>query len=69
MTSDLVLSVALAILRESGHQVGDAHIPPAPHRDAIRIWIDGAPCTLRGDLKMAEEEIYAKGEEKSESPG
>jgi len=66
MTSDLNLGVALKILKAAGHQIGDAHIPPAPHGDAMRIWIDGVPCTLRGVLKMAEEEIEAKHEEKTE---
>jgi hypothetical protein len=68
MTSDLNLDAALKILRDAGHQIGDAHIPPAPHGDAMRIWIDGIPCTLRGVLKMAEEEIEAKDEEKPEQP-
>jgi hypothetical protein len=35
----------------------------------MRIWIDCIPCTLRGVLKMAEEEIEAEDEEKPESPG
>lgn len=69
MTSDLNLDEALMILKAAGHQVGDAHFLPAPHGDAMRIWIDGSPCTLRGILRLAEEEIYAKGEEKPESPG
>ena len=69
MTSDLDLGVALKILKAAGHQIGDAHIPPAPHGDAMRIWIDGVPCTLRGVLRMAEEEIEAKDEEKPEQPG
>ena len=64
MTSDLNLGVALKILKAAGHQIGDAHIPPAPHGDAMRIWIDGVPCTLEDVLKMVEEEI-----QKSEQPG
>jgi len=67
MTSDLNLDVALKILKAAGHQIGDAHIPPAPHGDAMRIWIDGVPCTLRSVLRMAEEEI--QGEEEPESSG
>ncbi len=46
MTSDLNLDVALKILKAAGHQIGGAHIPAAPHGDAMRIWIDGVPCTL-----------------------
>jgi len=66
---DLNLDVALKILKAAGHQIGDAYIPPAPHGDAMRIWIDGFPCTLRGVSKMAEEEIEANDEEKPEQPG
>ena len=66
---DLNLDVALKILKAAGHQIGDAHIPPAPHGDAMRIWIDGVPCTLRSIFRMAEEEIVAKDEEKPESRG
>jgi hypothetical protein len=65
---DLNLDVALKILKAAGHQIGDAYIPPAPHGDAMRIWIDGVPCTLRGILRMAEVVIEAKGEEKPEQP-
>jgi len=65
---DLNLDVALKILKAAGHQIGDAYIPPAPHGDAMRIWIDGVPCTLRGVLRMAEVVIEAKGEEKPEQP-
>jgi hypothetical protein len=65
---DLNLDAALKILKAAGHQIGDAHIPPAPHGDAMRIWIDGVPCTLRGVLRMAEEVIEAKDEEKPEQP-
>jgi hypothetical protein len=68
MTSEVNLGVALKILKAAGHQIGDAHIPPAPHGDAMRIWIDGVPCTLRGVLRMAEEVIEAKDEEKPEQP-
>jgi hypothetical protein len=70
MTSDLNLDMAMAlkILKAAGHQIGDAHIPPAAHGDAMRIWIDGVPCTLRGVLRMAEEVIEAKDEEKPEQP-
>jgi hypothetical protein len=65
---DLNLDVALKILKAAGHQIGDAYIPPAPHGDAMHIWIDGVPCTLRGILRMAEVVIEAKGEEKPEQP-
>jgi hypothetical protein len=65
---DLNLDVALKILKAAGHQIGDAYIPPAPHGDAMRIWIDGVPCTLRGVLRMAEVVIETKGEEKPEQP-
>ena len=68
MTSDLNLDMALKILKAAGHQIGDAHIPPAAHGDAMRIWIDGVPCTLRGILRMAEVVIEAKGDEKPEQP-
>jgi hypothetical protein len=57
MTSEVNLGVALKILKAAGHQIGDAHIPPAPHGDAMRIWIDGVPRTLEDVLKMVEEEI------------
>ena len=56
MSSDPRVDAALMILRDAGHQIGDAHIPPAPHGDAMRIWIDGVPCMLEDVLKMAEEE-------------
>ena len=47
----------LKILKAAGHQIGDAYIPPAPHGDAMRIWIDGVPCTFEDVFKMAAEEI------------
>ena len=68
MTSDLNLDVALKILKAAGHQIGGAHIPAAPHGDAMRIWIDGVPCTLRGVLRMAEEETEAKTKRNLSSP-
>jgi hypothetical protein len=57
MSSDPKLDVALKILKLAGHQIGDAHIPPPRHGDAIRVWIDGVPCTFEDVFKMAEEEI------------
>ena len=61
MSSDPKLDVALKILKAAGHQIGDAHIPPTPHGDAMRIWIDGVPCTLEDVLKMVEENQLARG--------
>jgi|HubBroStandDraft_3_1064219.scaffolds.fasta_scaffold343622_1 hypothetical protein len=58
MSSDPKLDVALKILKLAGHQIGDAHIPPPLHGgDAMRVWIDGVPCTFEDVFKMAEEEI------------
>jgi hypothetical protein len=57
MSSDLKLDVALKLLKVAGHQIGDAHIPPPPRREGMRIWIDGVPCTSVGVLKMADEEL------------
>jgi hypothetical protein len=64
MSSDPKLDVALKILKLAGHQIGDAHFPPPLHGYAMRISIDGVPCTLEGVLKMVEEEIR-----ESEQPG
>ena len=69
MSSNPRLDAALTILRDADHQIGDAHIPPIQEGNAMRIWIDGVPCTLRGVFRMAEEEIEAKDEEKPELPG
>jgi hypothetical protein len=70
MSSDPRLDVALTILRDAGHQIDDAHIPPLQDGEVMmRIWIDGVPCTLRSVFRMAEEEIEAEDEEKPESPG
>jgi hypothetical protein len=55
MSSNPRLDAALTILRDAGHQIGDAHIPPQDVA-AMRIWIDGVPCTFEDVLKMAEEE-------------
>jgi hypothetical protein len=57
MSSDPKLDVALKILKLAGHQIGDAHIPPPQDGHAMRISIDGVPCTFEGVLKMVEEEI------------
>jgi hypothetical protein len=68
MSSDPRLDAALTILRDAGHQIGDAYFAP-DDGGTLKIWIDGVPCTLRGVFRMAEEEIEAKDEEKPESPG
>jgi hypothetical protein len=57
MSSDPKLSVTLKILKLAGHQIGDAHIPPSQDGHAMRVWIDGVPCTVEDVLKMVEEEI------------
>ena len=64
MSSDPKPDVALKILKLAGHQIGAAIIPPSQDEYAMRIWIDGVPCTLEDVLKMAEEEI-----KESEQPG
>jgi len=64
MSPDPNLDTALKILRNAGHQIGEAHIPPPQAGDAMRIWIDGVSCTLGDVLRMAKEEI-----EESEQPG
>jgi hypothetical protein len=57
MSSDLKLDVALKLFKVAGHQVGDAHIPPPPRGEGMRIWIDGVPCTFEDVFKMAVEEL------------
>jgi len=57
MSSDLKLDVALKLLKVAGHQIGDAHIPPPPRGEVMRIWIDGVPCTVEDVFKMAAEEL------------
>jgi hypothetical protein len=57
MSSDLKLDVALKLLKFAGHQIGDAHIPPPPRGEGMRIWIDGVPCTFEDVFKMAVEEL------------
>jgi hypothetical protein len=57
MSSDLKLDVALKLLKVAGQQVGDAHIPPPPRGEGMRIWIDGVPCTFEDVFKMAVEEL------------
>jgi hypothetical protein len=64
MSSNPRLDAALTILRDAGHQIGDAHTPPPPDGDAMRIWIDGVPCTFEDAFKKAAEEI-----KESEQPG
>jgi hypothetical protein len=56
MSSDPRLHSALMILRDAGHQIGEAYIPPPQDGNGMRIWIDGVPCMLEDVLKMAEEE-------------
>jgi hypothetical protein len=64
MISNPRLDAALTILRDVGRQIGNAHIPPPPDRDAMRIWIDGVPCIFEDVFKMAEEEL-----KESQQPG
>ncbi len=70
MTSDLNLDAALKILRDAGHQIGDAHIPPSTARrcnaSGLTVFL---VLLVRGVLRMAEEEMEAKDEEKPEQPG
>ena len=67
MTYDPILNDALTILRDAGHQIGDADMLQTQNGYVIGIWIDGVPCTFKGVLKMAEEE--RKTSEPSEQPG
>ena len=46
----------LQILRDAGHQIGDADMLQTQNRYVMRICVDGVSCTLEGVLKMAEEE-------------
>ena len=64
MSSNPRLDAALMVLRNTGHRIGDVHIPPPPQALEMRIWIDRISCTFEGVLKMAEEEI-----KESEQPG
>ena len=57
MSSNLKLDVALKLLKVAGHQIGDAHIPPPPCPEGMRIWIDGVPRTCEDVFKMAVEEL------------
>ena len=63
MSSDPRFDVALTILRDAGHQIGDTYLAP-DEGGTLKIWIDGVPCTLEDVFKMAEEEI-----KESEQPG
>jgi hypothetical protein len=67
MTYDPVLNNALMILRDAGHQIGDADMLQTQNGYVMGICIDGVPCTFKGVLKMAEEE--RKTSEPSEQPG
>ena len=57
MSSNPRLDAALMVLRNTGHRIGDVHIPPPPQALAMRVWIDGVSCTLEDVLDMVEEEI------------
>jgi len=57
MSSNPRLDAALMVLRNTGHRIGDVHIPPPPQALEMRVWIDGVSCTLEDVLKMVEEEI------------
>jgi hypothetical protein len=52
---------ALKILRVAGHQIRDAHIPPLPRREGMRIWIDGVPCTFVGVFQNGRQELRESG--------
>jgi len=56
--------VCRTILRDGGHQIGDADILQTQNGYVMGICIDGVPCTFEDVLKMAEEEI-----KESEQPG
>jgi hypothetical protein len=64
MSSDLKLDAALKLLKVAGHQIGDAHIPPPPRGEGMRIWIDGVPCSFVDVFEMAEEKL-----KESQQPG
>lgn len=64
MTYDPILNDALTILRDAGHQIGDADMLQTQNGYVMGICIDGVPCTFEDVLKMAEEEI-----KESEQPG
>jgi len=57
MSSNPRLDAALMVLRNTGHRIGDVHIPPPPQALEMRVWIDGVSCTLEDVMKMVEEEI------------
>jgi hypothetical protein len=51
------LHVSLKILRNAGHDLGDALSAPPPAGDSMHIWIDGVAYTLEDVFRMAEEEL------------
>ena len=57
MSSNPRLDVALKILRNAGHDIGDALIAPPQAGDSMRIWIDGVAFTFEDIFRMAEEEL------------
>jgi hypothetical protein len=56
MSSNPRLDAALMVLGDAGHRIGDVHVPPPAHGQAMCIWIDRISCTFEGVLQMAEEE-------------
>ncbi len=57
MSSNPRLDVALKILRNAGHDIGDALIARPQAGDSMRIWIDGVAFTVEDVFRMAEEEL------------
>lgn len=57
MSSNPRLEVALKILRNAGHDIGDALMTPPQAEDSMRIWIDGVAYTFEDLFRMAEEEL------------
>jgi hypothetical protein len=57
MSSNPRLDVVLKILRNAGHDIGDALIARPQAGDSMRIWIDGVACTFEDVFKMAEQEL------------
>lgn len=55
MSANPRLDAALKILKGPGHQVGDACVPTPQDGYAMRIWIDGVPCTFEDVFKIADE--------------
>jgi hypothetical protein len=51
MSSDPILNAALTILRDAGHQIGDADMLQTQNGHVMGICIDGVPCTFEDVLK------------------